>query len=339
MVDGETPGTSDAGAERDADARAAESGEARQDRDALEGIDVVHLHFCYDYLAPSSAGDVVRHLTATDVPLVVTVHDIVYPESQDTEPHRIHTGTLVEAADRVLTLTESAAYEIWVRWGVETVVVPHPPLLTTEEITAAGRRADNEWQGDSPGVVGVLLERLEQTIEGPEFLAEIHAVAQARSGLHLRLIAESTSWDEACGENGVHPVQAAAEAAGVWETVSVVRYEAPDWTLIHGEISALDALVLPYRFGTHSSWLELCRDLGIEPVFPMLGCLREQWFGRQDPESVSGVVYDRRDLTTLAPAVRAALDARLPPPPRIGHGTHDEVMAAHERIYHEVARG
>ena len=33
-------------------------------------------------------------------------------------------------------------------------------------------------------------------------------------------------------------------------------------------LSSLDVSVLPYRFGTHSGWLEACRDLGTTVVAP-----------------------------------------------------------------------
>src|SRR5699024_4290847 len=42
-------------------------------------------------------------------------------------------------------------------------------------------------------------------------------------------------------------------------------------------LAGFDALVLPHRHGTHSGWLELCRDLGLPPVIPRIGYLAEQW--------------------------------------------------------------
>ncbi len=39
-------------------------------------------------------------------------------------------------------------------------------------------------------------------------------------------------------------------------------------------LSSLDVSVLPYRFGTHSGWLEACRDLGTTVVAPDVRLLR-----------------------------------------------------------------
>ena len=41
-------------------------------------------------------------------------------------------------------------------------------------------------------------------------------------------------------------------------------------------LASLDISVLPYRFGTHSGWLEACRDLGTTVVAPSCGYYADQ---------------------------------------------------------------
>jgi hypothetical protein len=41
-------------------------------------------------------------------------------------------------------------------------------------------------------------------------------------------------------------------------------------------LASLDVSVLPYRFGTHSGWLEACRDLGTTVVAPSCGYYADQ---------------------------------------------------------------
>src|SRR5204862_6989880 len=41
-------------------------------------------------------------------------------------------------------------------------------------------------------------------------------------------------------------------------------------------LAGLDVSVLPYRFGTHSGWLEACRDLGTTVVAPTCGYYADQ---------------------------------------------------------------
>lgn len=119
----------------------------------------------------------------------------------------------------------------------------------------------------------------------------------------------------------------------------MVRYESLDLAPLLPEFAALDVCVLPYRFATHSTWLELCRDLGVSPVFPAVGCLREQWFDRCDPGDHSGEVYDPRDPSAVGVAVRAALENPRAVPPRVAGADPTSVIAAYARIYDEAAGG
>lgn len=64
--------------------------------------------------------------------------------------------------------------------------------------------------------------------------------------------------------------------------------------------------MLPYRFGTHSGWLEACRDVGTRVVAPSCGFYRDQW-----AEAVGYPADERNglDATGLAAAVHRALAA------------------------------
>jgi hypothetical protein len=61
----------------------------------------------------------------------------------------------------------------------------------------------------------------------------------------------------------------------------------------------IDALVLPYRFGTHSGWVEACYDAGVAAVVPDCGFFAEQHddptfhYGQDGPdgESLRGAVF------------------------------------------------
>ena len=98
-------------------------------------------------------------------------------------------------------------------------------------------------------------------------------------------------------------------------------------------LSSLDVSVLPYRFGTHSGWLEACRDLGTTVVVPSCG-----YFAEQGP--VLGYVRDERtyDERSLAAAVIEAYESR----PDLGATVEARreqrraVAEAHERIYASV---
>lgn len=65
-------------------------------------------------------------------------------------------------------------------------------------------------------------------------------------------------------------------------------------------LSSLSVSVLPYRFGTHSGWLEACHDLGTAVIAPSCG-----FYHQQRPCQV--FTYDEQtfDPDSLADSVRA----------------------------------
>ena len=110
---------------------------------------------------------------------------------------------------------------------------------------------------------------------------------------------------------------------------------------MHGRFDHLDlerylrrahVTVLPYRWGTHSGWLELARDLGTRVVAPSCGHYAEQW------SDVVTYGYDEAhglDAPSLAAAVGDALSRPAPAPAdRAGRlAEAAAVRAAHARTY------
>jgi hypothetical protein len=70
-------------------------------------------------------------------------------------------------------------------------------------------------------------------------------------------------------------------------------------------LSDLSVSVLPYRFGTHSGWLEACRDLGTTVIAPDCG-----FYAEQQPCLTYGHNEQRLDVDSLVRAVRLAYDTR-----------------------------
>ncbi|TFC94418.1 MULTISPECIES: hypothetical protein [Cryobacterium] len=70
-------------------------------------------------------------------------------------------------------------------------------------------------------------------------------------------------------------------------------------------LAALDAYMLPYRHGTHSGWLELCYELGVPVVAPMIG----HWLDQHDePGAVAG--FDPGSIESLAATISQILPHR-----------------------------
>jgi hypothetical protein len=71
-------------------------------------------------------------------------------------------------------------------------------------------------------------------------------------------------------------------------------------------LAGLEVSVLPYRFGTHSGWLEACRDLGTTVVAPTCG-----YFGEQGPVLEYDHDEDRFDADSLTRAIQHAYSTRI----------------------------
>ena len=100
-------------------------------------------------------------------------------------------------------------------------------------------------------------------------------------------------------------------------------------------LNAIDVSVLPYRFGTHSGWLEACFDLGTAVVAPSCGFYAEQRPCLTYRHDETGL-----DAASLAGAVRSAY-AQGPGPRAIPSRRRDErraLAAAHRSIYARLLR-
>jgi glycosyltransferase involved in cell wall biosynthesis len=95
----------------------------------------------------------------------------------------------------------------------------------------------------------------------------------------------------------------------------------------------LDASVLPYRYGTHSGWLEACRDLGTAVIAPDCGYYAEQGPVHSFHLSESGL-----DAASLVDAVRQAQTAGRPTPIPVNlrEEQRRKLANAHAEIYAEL---
>ncbi len=256
-------------------------------------FDVFHVHFGFDAIEPECLLSVIEDLAAHDKPLVYTVHDLRNPHHGDPRAHADQQDVLVSAASKLITLTPGAAEAVRNRWGRQCHVVPHPHVLCRKRIEEP-REAGDRF------VVGLHTKSLRANMDPfpiVEALVDIlsvlpHAVLQI--DVHDEIFDSTNHWF-------------APEAGAA--LLSYDRYEHVD-VLIHpyfsdGELwqylSSLAVSVLPYRFGSHSGWLEACFDLGTAVIAPSCG-----FYGQQRPCGVFEFDEDRFDADSLE---RAVIDA------------------------------
>lgn len=280
-----------------------------------ESIDLVHLHFGYDHLTPAALADWLDEVRRLNLPLVLTIHDLRNPHHDEPSLHLEHLRALVPAADALITLTDAAADVVARTWGRRPRVLPHPPVAGT----GTGPRRT------SPGrLAGVHLKDLRRNVVEPDLVVAAAARGAQAAGGRLRV-------DLHPGVAG-RPELVAVHRLAEQGRIDLHVHDRFDDAELMAYLAGLDASVLPYRFGTHSGWLEACRDVGTRVVTPSCGFYRDQWdeaIGYRADES-SGL-----DQDSLAEAVRRALSA--PPVAPLTAAERAERLeaarAGHEAVY------
>ncbi|WP_197383312.1 glycosyltransferase [Mycolicibacterium mengxianglii] len=261
----------------------------------LGSFDLLHVHFGFDATPPETLAEVAALLDRSGIPLIVTVHDLENPHFLDQTEHHRRLGVLLAAASAVVTLTEGAAREIEHRWRKNSVVLPHPNVVPLEEIGAP--RVHRE------PVVAIHAKGLRANIDPWPVLDAL--MAPPLTGRHLRLDLDESALASARADEVSDQRLSAYRAAGVDVRVHPRFSDAE----LSGYLGDIDVLVLPYRFGTHSGWVEACRDAGVRAVVPDCGHLHEQHL-------FPVYRYDRAGLDTagLVRAVEVAIDQASQPP-------------------------
>jgi len=288
-------------------------------------FDVFHIHFGFDARTPRDIRELVRALRAHDKALVYTAHDLRNPHHGERGMHDDALDVLVPAVDAVVTLTEGAAREIRTRWGRRAHVLPHPHVV--EEPTLSRPRPQRD-----DFVVGVHIKSLRPSMDP---LPVVGALAEAVAGLPgARLRVDAHTDVISPGHPRYAPEVATtlrdAERQGRLE-LSVHDYfsDAQLWDYFQ----SIDLSVLPYRFGTHSGWLEACWDLGTKVLAPTVGYLTEQRTVLRYPVTPTGA-----DEAAIRQGVLQAYADRSPWRARPATRMQERrlIAAAHRDLYEGV---
>jgi hypothetical protein len=227
---------------------------------ALAGVDVVHLLGPPPGVEPDDIAATVDAVRANGTPLVVTGYHLSDPAGGDPAAHAARLDALVPRADAVVTLTESAADEMRVRWGVEPVVLPHPHAVDFVRM-----RQERPQFRSGTLRVGTHLATLRLPVDPVMFVdaltRAVRGVEEARLVVHLH----DTVLD--AGSNAYAPGVVRALDDLVTGVGGAVRVHRPfSESRLWDHLFSLDVSVVPGLHGSHSVWPEACSDLGTQPL-------------------------------------------------------------------------
>lgn len=301
--------------------------------------DLVHLHFGTESRSTADLAHWVRTLRSAGLPLVYTVHDIDHPHLRDQAPHREHLALLVAEADGVLTLTEGAARVVERDFGRRPLVVPHPHVAPLGRIGQGTRTT-------GPLRVGVHLKSLRTNLAPmpllPALVEAVGVLRAAGTPVELEVRAHPEILDVRAARHDARLVSWWRDLAGDLPP-GVELVLAPRFTdeQLWDYLAGLDVSVLPYAWGTHSGWVEACRDLGTWALTPRIGHLAEQGAG-------SVLTWEDREMsltqTVLAGHLTGLLARAADGPPELVTRAWREdqrqgIAATHARVYAAVLAG
>lgn len=299
-------------------------------------FDVLHLHHVeFDDLPTLKS--VLSECARSRRRVIFTAHDIRPVFSGRVDYHR-KLRALVDARVPFVCLTEASGAEIRRRFGnqVETVTIPHGYVVPPSAVPS--RRPPGSGHARY-FLFGSLRDNRDITtvLYNWRFGRHQHDTSLSvllRAPGYINLIHEKDRW-------------AALLATAVAEPrlqVDVLPF--PTDVEVAETASGCDALILPYRWGSHSGQLELAFDLGLVPVASAVGYLRDQyrchtevidepvWFDWSDGAEYA---YGARFLAALDEAAeRLHKGHRLAPSKEFGEHRieeHAAIMATYLEVY------
>jgi beta-1,4-mannosyltransferase len=297
-----------------------------------DGFDLFHVQFGFDGRHPDQLRELTALLRAHGKPLVTTVHDLRNPNHEDPALHDEQLEAIVAGSAALVTLTPRAAAQVEARFGRPVEVIPHPHVVPLPLL--AGRYRERR-RGGGPAVVGLHLKSMRPNMVGAGLLAALEPLL-GDPGLVVRVDVHEEIWSS----------QAPAFRPDLRCRLEHLERTGPIDLRVHPYFSdeelyeylrEIDVALLPYRFGTHSGWLEACRDLGTAVVAPSCGCYASQGavhsFGLDEERGL-----DPRSLRRALRSAVAEVESDGPEP--LGHDARLrqrlEIAASHRALYERV---
>ena len=265
--------------------------------DHHESFDIFHVHFGFDAKSPRELRDIAAALRDAGVPLVVTVHDL-------RNPHHPDAGAARRAA-RGPARERRRGDHADPGCGRDDRCALGP--ARRGPAASARRRLGHD------GAAATVARRLRRRAARQEPSSQ-HG--RGGGGAGARGDDRRAARCDGCGSTSttrsstLAPTpttrcvgEALRALAATHDRVELREHDYFSDDELWEYLNAIDVSVLPYRFGTHSGWLEACFDLGTAVVAPSCGFYAEQRPCVTYRHDETGL-----DAASLAHAVRSAYE-------------------------------
>lgn len=285
-------------------------------------FDVMHVHGGLAHADPWALRELVGVLRGHGKRLVVTVHDLRHPRLLDNSALDDALDVVVPAADAVLTLTHAAAVRVARRWGRGAGVVPHPCVVPPDAMA----RLRAPWVRRA-GRVGIHLADVAPNSDVGPVLVALERLVASDPGVTLDVRIHDGAWDQR------HRLRERLRRLARRDDVEVYVHDRLTDEALNGWLGSLQVAVLPHRFGTHTTWIERCKDLATAIVTADIDSYVEQ--GATTTFPADG---ERLAAEPVLAAVRRALDVTPEfPRPAQRQVQRADVRRTHTRLYRRLA--
>lgn len=300
-------------------------------------FDLLHVHFGFRSHDAGALEQAADRLAEHDKPLVYTVHDLSSPRGSARQDAQ--TEVLLRRADALITLTPGAARTVANRCGRMPHVLPHPhvvPLGLMADLQAR-RRARRARRPVGLPLVGLHLDSLPANMAAAETLQALLGVAGGERFSHpppfrLRIDIADSSY----GPRARRRSREVDVLLGVLQRRNHVElhvHRAFGDEALFEYLNEIDVSLLPYATGTHSRWIEACRDLGTAIVAPRIGYFEEQ--GPMDCFRLERGAPNSNDLRAAITAACERVRSGAVAPIAVGERAEQRrlLAQAHREIY------
>lgn len=295
----------------------------------VDRFDLLHVHFGFESFTEAQLAEVVDVLEQSSTPLVLTVHDLHNPHFADNSDHLARLDVLIPAASAVITLTEGVAAAIEERWGTAATVIPHPHVVPLDRMEQPRPETDSF-------VVAVHAKSLRANLDPLTLMDALVEAARSLPNTTVRLDIDDEVFDST--SHAYSPTTGAKLLDyNEFPEVDVRVHARFDDEQLWDYLSSVDVSVLPYRFGTHSGWLEACRDLGTTVVAPTCGHYAEQ--GECESFEMTPDSFDAASLTAAVVRAHEGRSAVTPVGATARRSQREAIASAHGEVYRDVIGG
>jgi len=251
--------------------------------------DIVHFHFGWEQYPLEHITEVVAAHVRTGKPIVVTVHDTRNPHTKDSVADQAYLTVILHAASAVVTLTPSAASHIRDTYGVNVMVIPHGPLLTRDRMEHYRHVQHQTLEAET---IYVHLKGGRTNLDWQRLLVMAPAIKR-QSGYTLKFGVRINS--------DIHTY--VSGMSEVYAEHIILQSEVTDDEL-YAEMIRHAAVLLPYRWGSHSGMIELAKDLGVPSIVYDTGHYEDQHpsflvpYETDETDQLAAIVHALNELRT-----------------------------------------